>query len=134
MGRSFQSSTCVLAVLVLMVRIFLPPDVMAQDHVVSSAELRKDLTTAAQVRQDNRAKVVRFFSSDQAKGALQSASLSGERILKAVPQLGDDELIRLTSLTDKFERDFAAGALNNQEITYILIALGTAVIVLVLVK
>jgi hypothetical protein len=122
-----------LAILVLVPGLIVPPDMMAQEHVVSSADLRRDLVAAAQVRQDNHAKVVRFFSSDQAKKALQSAGLSYERIQKAVPQLGDEELVRLASLTDKVEHDFAAGALTNQEITYILIALGTAVIILVLV-
>lgn len=134
MRRNFRISVCVLAILVLMARTVFPPEMMAQDHIVSSADLRKDLAAAVQVREDNRAKLMSFFSSDQAKNALQSVGLSNGRILKAVPQLDDEELVRLASLTDKVERDFAAGALNNQEITYILIALGTAVIVLILVK
>jgi len=133
MNLSFRSSLCMLVILVLVPGLIVPPDMMAQEHVVSSADLRRDLVAAAQVRQDNQAKVVRFFSSDQAKKALQSAGLSYEKIQKAVPQLGDEELVRLASLTDKVEHDFAAGALSNQEITYILIALGTAVIILVLV-
>ena len=133
MNLSFRSSLCMLVILVLVPGLIVPPDMMAQEHVVSSADLRRDLVAAAQVRQDNQAKVVRFFSSDQAKKALQSAGLSYEKIQKAVPQLGDEELVRLASLTDKVQHDFAAGALSNQEITYILIALGTAVIILVLV-
>ena len=48
--------------------------------------------------------------------------------------LSDEELARLAARTDKVQRDMAAGALNNQQITYILIALGTAVLVLILVK
>ena len=46
----------------------------------------------------------------------------------------DEELARLAARTDKVQRDMAAGALTNQQITYILIALGTAVLVLILVK
>jgi len=133
MNLNFRSSLCILAILVLVPGLIVPPDMMAQEHVVSSADLRRDVVAAAQVRQDNQAKVAGFFSSDQAKKALQSAGLSYEKIQKAVPQLGDEELVRLASLTDKVEHDFAAGALTNQEITYILIALGTAVIILVLV-
>jgi hypothetical protein len=110
-----------------------PAEMIAQDHIVPSADLRKDLAAAARAREDNRARVVSFFSSRQAEDTLQSAGFSHEKIVKAVPQLSDEELVRLASLTDKVERDFAAGALSNQEITYILIALGTAVLVLVLV-
>ena len=133
MKLSYRSSQCVLAILVLLPGLVVPTDMMAQEHVVSSADLRRDIVVAAQARQGNQAKVMRFFSSDQAKRTLQSAGLPFDKIQKAVPLLGDDELIRLASLTDKVEHEFAAGALNNQEITYILIALGTAVVVLVLV-
>ena len=133
MNLNFRSSLCMLAILVLVPGLIVPRDMMAQEHVVSSADLRRDLVAAAQVRQDNQAKVAKFFSSDQAKKALHSAGLSYEKIQRAVPQLGDEELVRLASLTDKVEHDFAAGALSNQEITYVLIALGTAVIILVLV-
>jgi hypothetical protein len=133
MNLIFRRSLCTLAVLVLTVGLMITPDIMAQEHVVSSQELRRDIIAAAQVRQENQAKVVEFFSSDQAKGVLRSAGLSYEKIRKAVSQLEDEELIRLASLADRAQHDFAVGALNNQEITYILIALGTAVIILVLV-
>ena len=133
MNLNFRSSLCMLAILVLILGLIVSPDMMAQEHVVSSADLRRDLVAAAQVRQDNQAKVMTLFSSDQSKRALQLAGLSYEKIQKAVPQLGDEELLRLASLTNQAQSDFAAGALNNQEITYILIALGTAVIILVLV-
>jgi len=43
------------------------------------------------------------------------------------------DLTALLYLQGYRQSEFAAGALNNQEITYILIALGTAVVVLVLV-
>jgi hypothetical protein len=41
--------------------------------------------------------------------------------------------VRLVARTDKLQHDVAAGALSNQQITYILIALATAVIILVIV-
>jgi hypothetical protein len=52
---------------------------------------------------------------------------------KAIPLLNDEELSRLASQCNQVERDISAGELNNQDITYILIALAAAVIVLVLV-
>ncbi len=132
MNFNFRSSVCVLLVSVLVAAFVLPQDMLAQ-HVVSSADLRRDAAAAAQVRQSNQAKVLKFFSSEQAKKALKSASLPYERVEKAVSQLSDEELARLATRTDKVQNDFAAGALNNQQVTYIIIALATAVIILILV-
>ena len=48
--------------------------------------------------------------------------------------MNSDELAKLAVQTRQVQSDFAAGALTNQQITYILIALGTAVVVLIAVK
>lgn len=133
MNFNFRSSICVLVVSMLVVTLVLPQDMLAQEHVVSAADLRRDTVAAAQVRQSNQVKVVKFFSSEQAKKALKSVNLPYQRVQKAVSQLSDEELARLAARTDKIQNDFAAGALTNQEITYILIALATAVIVIILV-
>ena len=47
--------------------------------------------------------------------------------------MSDEDLARLAAQSEKLQKDVAAGALTNQQITYILIALGTAVIILVIV-
>lgn len=104
-----------------------------RNHVVSPAELQQATASAAHTRQQNIAKVEKFFSSGQAEKSLQSAHLDPVQIKKAVPSLSDQELARLASRADKAQKDFAAGALNNQQITYILIGLGAAVLVLIAV-
>jgi hypothetical protein len=104
-----------------------------RNHVVSPMELQQATASAAHARQQNIAKVEKFFSSEQSEKALKSAHLNPVQIKKAVPSLSDQELARLASRADKAQQDFAAGALNNQQITYILIAIGAAVIVLIAV-
>jgi hypothetical protein len=52
---------------------------------------------------------------------------------QAIPLLNDEELSRLASRCRQVESDISGGELNNQEMTYIIIALATAVIILVLV-
>ncbi len=104
-----------------------------RNHVVSPAELQQATASTASTRQQNIARVEKFFSSEQSEKALQSAHLNPVQIKKAVPSLSDQELARLASRADKAQKDFAAGALNNQQITYILIAIGAAVIVLIAV-
>jgi len=107
---------------------------LAQEHVVTAADLQSELSKSAATRQVNLAKVRNFLSSEPARKALKSAKIDQQKVEKAVPYLSDEELARLAARTDKVQRDMAAGALNNQQITYILIALGTAVLVLILVK
>ena len=104
-----------------------------QNHVVSPAELQQATASAARARQQSIDKVEKFFSSEQAEKALKSAHLDAVQVKKAVPTLSDQELARLASRADKAQKDFAAGALNNQQITYILIAIGAAVIVMIAV-
>ena len=105
----------------------------AQDHVVSPTDLQKARAADTQKREINQEKVEKFFTSDEAKKALKSAGIKEKKVLEAVGQLTDEELERLATRTDKIQSDFAAGALTNQEITYILIALATPVIIIVIV-
>ena len=106
---------------------------LSAQHVVKPADIQKDVVAASSAREGNLQKVDKFFSSEQAKQALKSARIDSGKLQKAVRALDDDELARLAARTDKVQQDFAAGALTNQEITYILIALATAVIIIVLV-
>ena len=133
MNFSFRSPFYVFVALMLVAVLPLPQDLLAQEHVVSAKDLHRDLVAAAQARQGNQAKVLKFFSSEQANKALKSANLPYEKVQKAVSQLSDDELARLAATTERVQNDFAAGALTNQQITYIIIALATAVLILILV-
>lgn len=105
----------------------------AEAHLVSPADMHQSLVDSAKARQSNLAKVQRFFSSEVVQKTLASAQTDLKKVERALPELSDEELARLASQTDKIETDIAAGALNNQEITYILIALATAVVILVIV-
>ena len=103
------------------------------DHIVSARDLQQAMRASGQARQDNLAKIDRFFSSDPARKAFEAVKLDPARASHAVNLLSDKELARLAARTDKLQHDVAAGALSNQQITYILIALATAVIILVIV-
>jgi hypothetical protein len=117
--------------------LLMPNFVAAQsrddEHVVSAADLRKEIQNKVETRKELQAKVEKFFSSKQAKQAFKNINVEPQAVRNAVRQLDDNELARLAAQTDKVQSEFAAGALTNQEITYILIALGTAVLILVLV-
>ena len=105
----------------------------AGEHIVPAPDLRQAVRTAAQARQGNLAKVEKFFSSEPAKQALETVKLDPSMVSYGISFLSDEELARLATKSEKMQNDIAAGALNNQQITYILIALATAVIILVIV-
>lgn len=106
----------------------------AQEHVVTSSDLRKDVNHAAQARQAQEARLEEFLSSPQAKKALASAHIDYRTVQKGVQLLSDNEVAQLSARADKAQNDFAAGSLTNEQITYILIALATAVIILVIIE
>lgn len=123
------------SVIALLVSTIVPimSAVAQENHVVPLTELHRDAAAATESRQGDLAKVERFFSSEIAQNALRAAHIDGDQIKTALPMLSSEELAQLAARTSQLQADFAAGSLSNQEITYILIALGTAVIILVIV-
>ena len=75
-----------------------------------------------------------FFSSKPVKAALKTGKIDYKKVDQAVSTLSADELAKLSAKTNQIQKDFAGGALTNEQLTYIIIALGSAVIVLILVK
>jgi hypothetical protein len=122
-------------VLFLIVGAVLAPTLMVrgEDHLVSPTELHDTLTKSAETRQKNLEKVQRFFSSEPVRQTLASTKIDLKKVEDTVHQLNDKELARLVAQTEKVQTDIAGGALDNQQITYIIIALATAVLILVIV-
>ena len=119
-------TTCIL------VTIFaLPPSLLAQTHVVSPADLQKEMLSARDARQWNLESVKRFLSSPSAEKALKSAHMEPVRVKNAVSTLGDEELSKLASRTNQAQADFAAGELSDRDL--ILIILGIAALILIIV-
>lgn len=101
-------------------------------HVVSAADLQRDVAAAAGLRKANEAKIEKFFGTPQAREAMKKAGINYEVVQQAVPQLSSAELARLAARADRAQQQFQAGALSNQQLTYIIIALATAVLVIII--
>src|SRR5207245_5926873 len=85
-----------------LVTIFaVPPSLVAQSHVVSPADLQKEMVASTQARQHNLETVRQFLSSPRAENALKSAHMNPEQVQTAVSTLSDEELARHTSLADR---------------------------------
>jgi hypothetical protein len=113
--------------------LLIPQFVVAQAPVVSPSELRQAITAESQIRQKNLDDVRSFFASEPVRSALKTGKVDYQKVEKAVATLSPEEIARLAAKTNQIQTDFAAGALTNQELTYIVIALGTALIVILIV-
>ena len=111
----------------------LPQGVLPDDHIVSSSAAHHAVASPAQARQQNLAQIKKLFASEPAQQAFKTIKLDPAKVSRAVSALSDEEVAGLARRAEQIQHDLAAGALTNQQITYILIALGTAVIILVLV-
>ena len=105
----------------------------AADHLIPSADMRQQLTDREQSRSEKVDQLTEFFQSPAASQALAKAGIDAGKISKAVSSLDNESLESLTAHALDAQRDLSAGALNNQQLTYIIIALGTAVLILVIV-
>ena len=111
----------------------IPPTLAAQTQAVSPSQLQEAIRHAAKTRGKNRNDVQEFFSSDLARKAMKIGKIDSQRVQTAVATLSPDELARLAARTNQLQQDFAGGALDNQQMTYAIIALATAVFVLIIV-
>jgi len=123
-GRGLTA--CVLATLFVV-----PTNLMAQTHVVSSADLQKQTVTASESRESQLQTVNRFLSTPAAEKAMQSAHMDPVKVKTAVSTLSDEELARMAKRADKAQTDFAAG--NMSEHDMLLVILGIAALILIIV-
>ncbi len=126
-----RQSVRMVVALVLLTLFIVPTDLLAQSHVVSPADLQKQVMSASQVREHNLQTVTNFLSTPTAEKALKSSHINPHQVRTAVSTLNDHELADLASRADKAQADFAAGNLSDRDL--ILIILGIAALVLIIV-
>lgn len=120
------------ATLLVLLMFLQPTALLSQDRVVSPAELRHAIELSAEKRHNDAKSVRDFFSTDKVKTTLDAAHLDAQKIEKAVSVLDDDELSQLAARVQAAQKEMVGGALTNEQLTYIVIALAAAVLVLVL--
>jgi hypothetical protein len=129
----WQSGRTLIASL-LALFFFIPADLVAQNHVVSSADLRKEAAAASQTRQQNLEAVQKFLFNPTGEKAMKSAGIDPQQVKAAVPTLNDEELAQLAARANKAQVDFAAGDLSQREILWIILAVAALVLIIVAVR
>jgi len=119
---------------VLVTLFFVPADLVAQSHVVSPADLQKEVVAASQARQRNLETVQQFLSTPTAEKAMKSAQLDSQRVKTAVSTLSDQELAQLAVRADKAQADFAAGRISSRDLILIILAIVALILIIVAVR
>jgi hypothetical protein len=134
MKKYLSRTVDVLFVLLLGVVLATPQDVFAQDHVVTSLDLQRDVAAASACRQRDLAQLEGFLSSAEAQHAMRTVHVNYQQVQKAIPQLSDGELAMLSARSAKAEKDFAAGTLSNRDLIVILVAMAGLILIIVAVR
>lgn len=121
-------------VLILGLAIVIPQDVFAQNHVVSSTDLQKDVAAASFHRQQSIAQLKAFLSTPQALHAMQTAHMNAVEVQNAVAQLSDQDLAKLSARTQKTQASFAAGNIDNHDLLIIIVAIAALILIIVAVR
>jgi hypothetical protein len=114
--------------------LVIPQDVFAQSHVISSADLQRDVAAASAARRRDIAQVQALFAMPQARQALKSAHLDYRQVTNAIPQLSDKDLAQLSIKAAKAQREFAAGQISNHDLLILLVAVAVLILIIVAVK
>lgn len=118
----------------LSVLMAFPQGAIAQDHVVSSSDVAKDLQAAAAHRKEQLAKVDGFLGTSEAKKALAEAHIDYRQVHTAVQSLSDEDLARVAARAEQAQKDFAAGNLSDRDLLVILIAVAVLILIIVAVR
>ncbi|HZC42743.1 MAG TPA: PA2779 family protein [Acidobacteriaceae bacterium] len=110
-----------------------PQGIAAQNHVVSPAQMRRDLSASSAARQRNEDQLKGFLSSSEAQKAMKSADVNPQEVTQAVSQLNNEELARLAARSAAAQKDFAAGNIDNHDLLVILVCIAVLILVIVAV-
>ncbi len=109
------------------------PQLMAQSHVVSPADLQKEAVAASQTRQQNLDTLNNALSTPKAEKALKAANIDSAQVKTAISTLSDAELARLASRTNAAQQDFAAGTISDRDLLLILVGIAALILIIVAV-
>jgi len=134
----FKQAVRVVTACVLVTFFAVPQNLAAQAvtaaHVVSPADLQKEVIAATQTREHNLQTVQSFLTSDRAVKALKSAHMDPQQVKTAVSNLNDAELAKFAARADKAQANFAAGNLSDRDLIWIIVAIAALILIIVAVR
>lgn len=110
-----------------------PLQVLAQNHVVSSADLQKEAAASATTRQQNVETLQKSFSNPKVESTLKAADMDATQVKIAVSSLSDSELAKLSARASNAQQDFAGGRMSDRDLLLILVAIAALILIIVAV-
>lgn len=128
--KEFSSREIKLAAVLLLGSVVAAPQALvAQDHVVAPSQIQNDVSSASAVRQQNEKQLKSFLSMKEMQQAMKSEHIDPQQVTKAVSQLNNADLARLSAQSRKAQRDFAAGGIGLGIFTLIGIVVVAAILI-----
>ncbi len=129
-----RQSVRMITACVLVAVFALPSNLLAETHLVSPAELQREVLAATAARQHNRQVIEQFLSSPAAEKAMKASHIDSRNVQGAVATLDEQELAQLDSRAEKAQADFAAGTLSDRDLLIIILGIAALVLIIVAVR
>lgn len=117
------------AALLLGFATVVPQTMLAQNHVVSPAQIQNDVSGASAVRRNNEKQLRSFLSTEEMQRVMKSEGVNPQQVTNAVSQLSDADLARLSARSAKAQSDFAAGRMSGP----VLFLIGAVIVAVILI-
>lgn len=118
----------------LLIWVLIAQSAIAQDHVVTSSDIQKDLAASSALRAKYRAELEDFVSSPNAQKALKTAHIDLVQVKTAISKLDDSELAQLSARSEQARKDFTAGRMSDRDLIIILIGIVALILIIVAVR
>lgn len=118
----------------LLIWVLIAQSAIAQDHVVTSSDIQKDLAASSALRAKYRAELEDFVSSPNAQKALRTAHIDLVQVKTAISKLDDSELAQLSARSEQARKDFTAGRMSDRDLIIILIGIVALILIIVAVR
>jgi hypothetical protein len=130
---AFPRRFVIVTAMLLAIVVVIPSQLLAENHLVSQAEMQKQAVASSQARQQKIESLSNTLSTSSAQKALKAAQMDPVRVKTAVASLSDEELSKLSSRADKAQADFAAGRISDRDLLLILVAIAALILIIVAV-
>jgi len=107
----------------------MPGNLAAQERILPSSELHRELQRTSQARQSNLDSIQRVLSTPTGQDLMKQAKLDPGQVQKAVSQLNDAELAKLAHQARSAEDDLAGGLIVG-----LLALIGLIVVIIVVLS
>lgn len=118
----------------LLIWVLIAQSAIAQDHVVTSSDIQKDVASSSALRHKYQAELENFVSSPNAQKALKSAHIDLVQVKTAISKLDDSELAQLSARSEQARKDFVAGRISDRDLILILLGIVALILIIVAVR